>query len=291
MAKASRSSKKQPDFDPNELSDLIFSPAVGKGVGSHLLEAAATPFPTPSESSEPDTVVETTTVDRSDLSDGSGLQSAASILLELPVLTDLDQPLASYLSTVDRDGLATVAAAELTTVDEFVPTTVVESNMATVDTSNLSTVRPSSKVVFWITENGDLIPQGRVKRIVSARDVINPAEEAVYQTLWTAEPLETDERAAFRIVQAGYDYLGKKTRLSKKTIQRIVAKLIEKDFLAIERPADIYRRGSTVYRVFSQTAVLEQHLRKSRSHVAKVGPGYCYVRRLEDPRPGHSGQV
>jgi hypothetical protein len=37
MAKASRSSKKQPAFDANELADLIFSPAVGSGVGSHLV--------------------------------------------------------------------------------------------------------------------------------------------------------------------------------------------------------------------------------------------------------------
>ena len=36
MAKASRS-KKQPEFDAHELDDLIFSPAVGSGVGSHLL--------------------------------------------------------------------------------------------------------------------------------------------------------------------------------------------------------------------------------------------------------------
>ena len=37
MARVSRSSRKQPAFDPSELSDLIFSPAVGTGVGSHLL--------------------------------------------------------------------------------------------------------------------------------------------------------------------------------------------------------------------------------------------------------------
>src|SRR4051812_47216259 len=44
MARASRSSKKLPAFDPSELSDLIFSPAVGRGVGSHLLETVE---PTP----------------------------------------------------------------------------------------------------------------------------------------------------------------------------------------------------------------------------------------------------
>ena len=80
------------------------------------------------------------------------------------------------------------------------------------------------------------MPQGRVKRISLAQDVINPAEESVYDTLWTAKPIQSDDRDAFRIVQAGYDYLGRKTRLSKKTIQRIVAKLIDKDFIAIGGP-------------------------------------------------------
>jgi predicted transcriptional regulator len=139
-------------------------------------------------------------------------------------------------------------------------------------------------VIFWITENGDLVPQGRVRRISLAQDVINPAEESVYDTLWTARSMQTDERDTFRIVQAGYDYLGRKTRLSKKTIQRIVAKLIDKDFIAVERPADIYQRTSTVYRVFSYKAVLERHIQKGRSHVAKMGPGFSYVRPLNDPR-------
>ena len=35
MARASRS--KTPEFDPSELQDLILTPAVGTGVGSHLL--------------------------------------------------------------------------------------------------------------------------------------------------------------------------------------------------------------------------------------------------------------
>jgi len=144
------------------------------------------------------------------------------------------------------------------------------------------------RLVFWITERGDLIPQGRVKRITLAQDVINPAEESVYDTLWTARTATGGENDAFRIVQAGYDYLGKKTRLSKKTIQRIVAKLIDKDFIAVERPADIYQRTSTVYRVFSYKTVLEHHARKGRTHVAKMGPGFSYVRPMNDPRPDMS---
>ena len=223
MAKASRSSKKQPAFDPTELSDLIFSPAVGSGVGSHLLED---------------------------------------------------------MSTVDR--------SEMTTVDELHSTTVNRS--PTVVNTNLPTVDMiPSPMILWITEQGSVVGQGRVRRIGLATDVINPAEERVYETLWTANSLpaeapgESDD--PFRVVEAGYDYLVKRTHFSKRTIQRIVEKLIDKDFIAIERPADIYRRSSTVYRVFSPKIVLDRHARKGRHHVAKLGPGFSYVRQLGETGP------
>lgn len=209
MAKASRS--KQPAFDPGELDDLIFSPAVGSGVGSHL---------------------------------------------------------------VDRDNMSTVVTSKPSTVDGNITdtSTVVILSLSTEDTSAL-----------WITESGDVVPRARVYPIRLARDVINAAEESVYQTLSNAEPLPDSEGGESILVQAGYDYLAKQTRLSKKTIQRIVAKLIDKDFIAIEQPADIYRRASTVYRVFSRKMVLERHARKGRAHVAKMGPGFSYV------RPGRPG--
>ena len=160
--------------------------------------------------------------------------------------------------------------------------TVVNSSSTTIH-PEIKIQRPSKEVALWITEQGDLVPEGRVKRIRLAQDVINSAEESVYDTLWAAKN-QTDEREASRVVQAGYDYLVKRTRLSKKTIQRIIAKLIDKDFIAIERPADIYQRTSTVYRVFSYKAVLDRHQQRGRFHVAKMGPGFSYVRPMEDPR-------
>lgn len=223
MAKASRSSKKQPAFDPTELSDLIFSPAVGSGVGSHLLEE---------------------------------------------------------MSTVDRSEMTTVDELHSTTVDRS--PTVVNTNLPTVDMI-------PSPMILWITEQGSVVGQGRVRRIGLATDVINLAEERVYETLWTANSLpaeapgESDD--PFRVVEAGYDYLVKRTHFSKRTIQRIVEKLIDKDFIAIERPADIYRRSSTVYRVFSPKIVLDRHARKGRHHVAKLGPGFSYVRQLGETGP------
>jgi predicted transcriptional regulator len=115
-----------------------------------------------------------------------------------------------------------------------------------------------------------------VKRIRLAQDVLNSAEESVYDTLWSVKGAERDEGDA-RIVQAGYHYLMKRTRLSKKTIQRIVDRLIDKGFIAIERPADIYTRTSTVYRVFGYRAVLDRQARKGRLHVVKIGPGFLYA--------------
>jgi predicted transcriptional regulator len=265
MAKVSRSSKKQPAFDPSELSDLIFSPAVGTGVGSHLLDTPLHPDQTIVDMSGPATVdmppaapvgtLEPTTVDRSP----ADLTTVAA-----PDLTSVD--------TSTRHHPAPEAPVDLTTVEQPVTNRVDESNLSTV----------ARKVVFWITEGGDLVPQGRVKRIQAPQDVINSAEEAVYNTLWAANPGPAAGPESFRLIQAGYDYICKKTRLSKKTVQRIVAKLIDKEFVAIERPADIYQRTSTVYRVFGYASVLEHHINKGRSHVAKLGPGFSYVRPLND---------
>ncbi len=196
MAKASRSRKSQPAFDPSELEDLILTPAVGSGVGSHLIN--------------------TTIVDKIDM---------PTVVEETP------EP-----------------APDMTTV------------------------------AIWITEQGEFVPASRVRRIVAARDVLSPAEEAIYGTLWE-KGIAAPEGDA-RIAQAGYDYLMKQTRLSKKTVQRIIDRLIAKEFIAIERPADIYLRTSTVYRVFDNQAVLDRQARRGRFHAAKIGPGFVYARRL-----------
>jgi predicted transcriptional regulator len=141
-------------------------------------------------------------------------------------------------------------------------------------------------VSLWLSESGEIVPASRVKRIRLAQDVLSPAEESVYDTLWGVKSAGAfkEERETCRIVQAGYDFLMKRTRLSKKTIQRIVDRLIDKGFIAIEKPADIYLRSSTVYRVFAYRAVLERQAQKGRFHVAKIGPGFVYVREVADPR-------
>jgi predicted transcriptional regulator len=258
MARPSRSNKKQPAFDPSELEDLIFSPAVGKGVGSHLV----------------------------------GAPNLTTVVTSSPSLTD-DPEIG--LSTVVNSALATVDMSELlpdsTTEALEPPKRSPNAHLTTLAISGAAESPPSpgtppaqcssSQHKLWITENGDLVAEARVRKIRLAQDVINSAEESVYDTLWNAHLLQTDEREACRIVQAGYDYLVRRTRLARKTIQRIVAKLIEKDFIAVETRADIYQRTATVYRVFSYKAVLDKHVKKGRLHVAKMGPGFSYARPLE----------
>ena len=252
MAKASRSNKKQPAFDPSELEDLIHSPAVGRGVGSHLI--------------------------------GSGGLSNMATVVTYVVTTELEPP-----DSVDVSTVVMPVPSELTTVDIPELSTVVRSN----DLPQATPLLPARKMPerrLWMTENGDLVPEARVKRIRLAQDVINSAEECVYDTLWNAKLIQSDERESCRVVQAGYDYLVKRTRLARKTIQRIVAKLLEKDFIAIENRADIYQRISTTYRVFSYKAVLEKHVRRDRLYVAKMGPGFSYAKPLDEALQAASKQ-
>ena len=229
MAKVSRSKRSQPDFDPSELEDLIFTPAVGSGVGSHLL----------------------TTVDRPNETTEDSFHQSVEIQRALDLTPVAD-------STTD-------AMCKPATVGEM--TTVVD----------MSTVVNASTLSIWTTEEGELVSASRVRRIRLAQDVLNGTEESVYDALWNARTAVPDEAGSARIVQAGYDFLMKKTRLSKKTIQRIVDRLITKDFIVIERPADIYQRTATVYRVFSFRIVLERQAAKGRLHVVKIGPGLLYA--------------
>lgn len=247
MARASRSSKKQPDFDPSEIEDLIFSPAVGKGVGSHLV-----------------TPVHLGTIATSPVTS----QVTLDVTTVGAPFTPETEPTVEPQVNIDRLAKPDMATVVTPSVD-----------VSTVATNPSATVVTPQSAQLWITEHGDLVSAARVKRIRLAQDVINSAEESVYDTLWNGRLVASDDLS--RLVQAGYDYLVKRTRLSRKTIQRIVAKLLEKDFIEVDTRADIYQRTATVYRVFSYKAVLERNTKKGRLHVAKMGPGFSYARPVQ----------
>lgn len=266
MAKPSRS--KQPAFDPRELEDLIHTPAVGTGVGSHLVQT-------------------------------SDERRRTNLPPALLILDQLDDP--SIVVTPDLTTVARSTSAEIpitqgdqslleTTGPQADQSTVVVSRppplpLAIPDAPILEQRQfpiPPVSIELWLTESGEVVPQSRVKRIRVAQDVLNSAEESVYDTLWNAKGAVRTEGDTYRFTQAGYDYLIKKTRLSKKTVQRIIDRLITKDFITIEQPADIYRRTATTYRVFSYRTVLDRQAAKGRLHAVKIGPGFLFARKVND---------
>lgn len=172
--------------------------------------------------------------------------------------------------------LRPVESLELSTVDK---SPVV--SMPTVD--KLTTVPTSIQSENWVSEDGLFISPAKVRPIRFPQDALSHAEQKVYYLLWQGGSREGEESPTEagrpRRVQAGYDALGRGTGFSKKTIQRNIEKLIEKGFVAIETPADIYRRTSTTYRVFPFVDVRRRQLEKQRSHVARIGPGVVYAHR------------
>ena len=195
---SARKAKQQSTFDPSELDDLIFTPAVGSGVASHLLRGPS-----------------------------------------------------SQVAT--EGGAGTALAPEINS------TPVVATQL--------------TPEVMWTTASGDLIAAKKVRRIQAATDALSAAEEKVYQVLWNTVP---GPRGEGKSVQAGYEYLTRKTRFSRKTIQRTIDKLIEKGFLTIETPGDSYTRGATIYRVHAPGEVLVTLQQRNRLHVAKIGPGVVF---------------
>ena len=305
MSRASRRPKgrSQPEFDPGELEDLILTPAVGTGIASHLLE----PHPTskadmttvvgsdgaPEEQGHVTTVnmmLDKTTVVMSEIKDNS---QHCQQLIEVPDIGPVAMP-QSEVTPVDRTHMTTVVTSALPesasggvtmpdpgrSVTQDAQTKTIQGTLPIVETSP-----PEEKIAegapqpstqeLWLTENGDPVPPKKVRYVRLAQEALSAAEETVYDILWAIKPGTKDEPA--KTVQAGYDLLMKKTRFSRKTIQRIIDKLQYKQFIQIEAPADIYSRAATVYRVHSYRAVLDQLTARGRRYVAKIGPGVVFV--------------
>jgi hypothetical protein len=275
--KALRRSKKQPEYDPNELADLIDTPAVGKGVGSHLLTS----------DDAPEKVTTVVALDSSSVADS----------VAAPVDTTEPAPIVpgrkSFPAPPDKEALPMGSGdiSEVTTVSDIDMTPVVATESPPVATchegpvdtcpeevSKATTVVTSSAGIvgrLWISESGEILPESRVHRIAAAADALSNGEEMLYQFLWRSLALRDSGNT--RSIQAGYDVLSKGTGFSRKTIQRTIDRLIAKHYIEIETPADIYRRTATVYRVFGPDAVLDRLARRDCTHVAKIGPGVAFM--------------
>lgn len=294
-----RRSKKQPEYDPNELADLIETPAVGSGVGSHLLIhndppedlATVVTFDSPTVVDNVLTPVatdqETPVVVSEETPVVVNEKTPVAVTDPTPVATCLEMPVdSSDLTPVvisdpapivpGRKPFPAPPAPEPPQSDSAVDTWLEDHLEATTVVTSPAASLPR----LWISDSGEIVPQSRVRRVQAAADALSTGEQALYSLLWT---LPTVRQAAdSRGVQAGYDSLTKATGFSRKTIQRTVDRLIAKHYIEIETPADIYRRTSTVYRVFGPGTVLERLIHRGCTHIAKIGPGVAFVTPLSN---------
>lgn len=147
-------------------------------------------------------------------------------------------------------------------------TTVVKKEKATVVISKPPT--PPAAAVLWKTEAGTFVTPDKIRPVQVIDDVLAAAEKTALEYL-------TRAAAGGQLVQAGYEEILRGTGLSRKTVQRTIAKLLDKDFLIIETAANIYTREPTVYRLVDPDTVMRQHERKGRRFVVHIGPGVVYA--------------
>ena len=159
-----------------------------------------------------------------------------------------------------------------------VPKTSIESIKTTVEDDLTSTVEddPTSTVGIndlWRAEGANgVFTSSRIVRITEAQQSMTHVEEAVYDVLWGGAK-KKGEVELFRLSQMGYGELSEKARTTKRTIQNIINRLIDKHIIAIETEADILHRKSTVYRVFSYASIRKYQRESGRNWIVRTGRG------------------
>src|SRR5262249_24249023 len=139
-----------------------------------------------------------------------------------------------------------------------------------------ATCRPME---LWIAEGADgVFAQSRITPIRNAQDALTHKEEAVYDALW-GKPSSAVEPS--RLVKIGYRDLGEKSRVARRTLVRLVDRLIEKGFISIEAKADAATITPTTYRVLSYASIRKFQRESGRHWVLRTGTGVFYARRLE----------
>lgn len=128
---------------------------------------------------------------------------------------------------------------------------------------------------LWQAEGiGTVFEQSRVRRIQSARDALSKVEEQVYELLWGTPGFQPER---YRLIHYSLQRIAVDSDINIKTVRELIPRLIDKGFLAIEHPADVRRNIPTLYRVWSDTSVLENQRQRDRNYVAKTGKGVFYV--------------
>jgi hypothetical protein len=166
-------------------------------------------------------------------------------------------------------------------VEEAQAIPVGETSATTEDEASSSSVEEAPvamQEILWTAEGAEgVFTSSRVKRIVHAEEALTPVEQAVYDALWG----DADKgQEPHRLAQMGYSELAKRSRVSKRSIQSVIDRLLEKRFIEIHRHADITCRKPTVYRVLGYAAVMKFLQDSGRDYAVRTGRGIFYARRL-----------
>ncbi|HEY6291046.1 MAG TPA: hypothetical protein VI455_05715 [Terriglobia bacterium] len=152
---------------------------------------------------------------------------------------------------------------------------------STVEASSHSTVEdgPASTVEdgYWKAEGvPGIFTASRVRSVMRAQDSLTHVEETVYDVLWGPKR-KGDQPEEYRTVSMGYAELAVKARVSKRTIQSVVGRLIDKRFIAIVKGADIYHRKAAVYQVRGYAAAMAVQRGEGKIWVLRTGTGVFFA--------------
>jgi hypothetical protein len=211
-----------------------------------------------------------------EIAQSPALQGFEKVLQYRPVLVSPSE------YTVEADPTSTVEDRLPSTVEETPASTVERKASSTVEADSTSTVRIAPRIasaeVLWIAEGaGGVFTSSRIKRVERAQDALTHVEEAVYDALWGPKKPNPEPH---RLAQMGYSELAKRSRVSKRSIQSVIDRLLEKRFIEVETAADIASRKPTIYRVLGYSTVLKLLRDTDRLNVLRTGRGVFYAHRL-----------
>lgn len=130
----------------------------------------------------------------------------------------------------------------------------------------------------WVTEEGQVVSEKQIHSFRLAQDSLNPNERAVYQVLWNAreaQPITGEPN--IKLIRIGYDAMARQSNMAKKTIQRVIPRLISKGFIEVAQAPDFLTRTPSAYRVHSFKKVLDLCKERGRTHIAKLGHGISFI--------------
>jgi hypothetical protein len=136
-------------------------------------------------------------------------------------------------------------------------------------------------VELWIAEGADgVFTVSRISRIKQAQDALTHREEKVYDVLWGQK---TQSAETSRLSQMGYSELARKSRVDRRTVIRLVDRLLQKGYIHVEAEAVSRTSTPSIYRVMSYGSVLKFQKDTGRSWILKTGTGVFYARRMGNP--------